>query len=226
MITDLKKIHPRYTCFVARPEDAGHDFVMGIHKLCRAYDDDPYTDTLWAILTGYDAASALRIAQHSEPLTIHKVAAGTGIAMEMIEEGGWYDEGEACKKVWKKPGQEPQQSNVPQDSTWSAAGSRRLLRKMAFSLSPSHLNEAARAFCRSTPTAPSVAVVRSSPIFPAASAHQRSFRARNTSPSSPMILSWSATPAAIMTEERYASASVSESFLFTACFKTVVSIQS
>ena len=113
----LSKCHPRYTCFVATPEEAGRNFVLTVHKLCRSYDDDPYTDTFWSILTGYDASNALRIARHSEPLVIHKVAAGTNIALEMIEEGGWYDEGEAGKKVWKDPGGRPVQTKVAQDTT-------------------------------------------------------------------------------------------------------------
>ena len=116
-LSSLKQFHPRYTCFVARPEEAGREFVLGIHKLCRAYDDDPYTDTFWAVLTGYDAANALRIAKCSEPLTVHKVASGTEIALEMVEQGGWYDELTACKKVWKEPGGQPVQSKVPQDTT-------------------------------------------------------------------------------------------------------------
>ncbi len=113
----LRALHPRYTCFVARPEEAGRDFVVNVHALCRNFDDDPYTDTLWAILTGYDAANALRIAQCREPLTVRKVASGTEIALEMIEQGGWYDELEAGKRVWKEAGGEPVQSRVPQDST-------------------------------------------------------------------------------------------------------------
>ena len=36
------------------------------------------------------AANALAIAKHAEPLTVHKVASGTELAMEMIEEGQWY----------------------------------------------------------------------------------------------------------------------------------------
>jgi zinc protease len=35
----------------------------------------------------------------------------------MIEQGGWYDELEAGKKVWKEPGGEPVQTKVPQDTT-------------------------------------------------------------------------------------------------------------
>jgi len=113
----LKKDHPRYTCFVTKPEDAGREFVIGIHKLTREFDEDPYIDTFWGILTGYNAANALRIAQHQKPLIIRKVASGTAIALEMVKEGGWYDELVAGKKVWKQPGKTPVQTKVAQDTT-------------------------------------------------------------------------------------------------------------
>ncbi|MDD2597910.1 MAG: hypothetical protein PHO37_01615 [Kiritimatiellae bacterium] len=117
LLPQLQQSHPRYTCFVGRPSEVSRDFVREIHRLTAAYDSDPYTDTLWAILTGYDAANALRIAGHNQPLTIRKVASGTEIALEMVEQGGWYDELEAGKKVWKEPGHSPVQTKVPQDTT-------------------------------------------------------------------------------------------------------------
>ena len=83
---------PRYACFVATPEEASRTFVGQVHRLTRQLDADPYSDCLWGILTGYDAAAALRIAKHREPLTIHKVAAGTEFATEMVDEGVWYCE--------------------------------------------------------------------------------------------------------------------------------------
>ena len=113
----LQQMHPRYSCFVATPEETGREFVLGIHTLTRRYDDDPYTDTLWAILTGYDAANAQRIASCKEPLTICKVVSGTEIAIEMIQQGGWYDEQEAGKRVWKDSGKDPIRTKVPQDTT-------------------------------------------------------------------------------------------------------------
>ena len=54
----LRRQHARYTCFVATPQEAGRQFVADVHQLTRRYDDDPYTDTLWGILTGYDADNA------------------------------------------------------------------------------------------------------------------------------------------------------------------------
>jgi len=64
----LRNRFPRYACFVATPREATRNFVAEVHRLTRTLDDDPYTDLLWGILTGYDAANALRIAQHAEPL--------------------------------------------------------------------------------------------------------------------------------------------------------------
>jgi hypothetical protein len=82
----LAKSLPRYTCFVARPSELGRTFVVNVHRLTRRLNDDPYTDTLWGILTGYDSASALQIASCREPLTLHK---GVGIGMNL----GPFDEG-------------------------------------------------------------------------------------------------------------------------------------
>lgn len=113
----LARRFPRHTCFVARPEEAGRKFVAQIHQLTRQLDDDPYTDTRWGILTSYDAAGALRIARHTEPLTIHRVASGTEIALEMIEEGVWYCELNKNKMVRKQAGQKAEESRGPNDTT-------------------------------------------------------------------------------------------------------------
>ncbi|MEM7314341.1 MAG: hypothetical protein AAF497_14430, partial [Planctomycetota bacterium] len=103
-LPQLAKVHPRFTCFVAKPSEATREFVAKVHKLTRKYDSDPYTDTLWGILTGYDADNALKIAQHNTPLVVKKVASGTEIATEMIEEGVWYCELKKNRRVRKYPG--------------------------------------------------------------------------------------------------------------------------
>jgi len=88
----LKKHFPKYACFLATPGEAGRKFVAEVHQLTRKLDDDPYTDLLWGILTGYDAANALGIAKHAAPLTIKRVASGTDVALDMCTEGLWYCE--------------------------------------------------------------------------------------------------------------------------------------
>lgn len=117
----LQKDRPRYVCFVAQPEEASRKFVQEVHRLTRAIDADPYADCFWGILTGYDAANALRIAKLAEPLTVHKAASGTELAMEMVEEGVWYCELNRNKQVKKEAGKEAQTLKGPDDTTAAIA---------------------------------------------------------------------------------------------------------
>ena len=86
-------------------------------QLTRSYDDDPYTDTFWGILTGFDAENALAIAQHDEPLVVRKVAGGTEVALEMCSEGKWFCELVAGKSVTKSEDGESEQTIGEADST-------------------------------------------------------------------------------------------------------------
>ena len=101
---DLAKAFPRYACFVATPEEAGRSFVVAVHRLTRALDADPYTDVFWGILTGYDAADALRIAAYEKPLLITRGAAGTSLDLDAFEQGMWFSEGERGAMFVKRPG--------------------------------------------------------------------------------------------------------------------------
>ncbi len=116
-LPELRQRHPRYTCFVARHEDVSRSFVADVHRLTRELDDDPYADTLWGILTGFDASNALAIARHAEPLTVRRVASGTEVALEMCEEGVWYDELVKNKVVRKRAGRAPAPEKGPDDTT-------------------------------------------------------------------------------------------------------------
>jgi hypothetical protein len=118
-VEPLKKIFPRYACFVARPEEVGRRFVIDVHQFTRRLDDDPYTDVLWAILTGYSADDALRIVNNDKPLSIRKAAAGTGINLDLFDEGVWYSEGEKGACFEKKPGGKVEKKKCPDDSTKS-----------------------------------------------------------------------------------------------------------
>jgi len=117
----LRQQHARYTCFVATPAEAGRQFVADVHQLTRRYDADPYTDTLWGILTGYDAANALQIANDRQPLTVHKVASGTEVALNMCSQGVWYDELVKHKKVSRQPDGELKEERGPADTTRALA---------------------------------------------------------------------------------------------------------
>ena len=113
----LKKEFPKYTCFVAPVEEAGREFVAQVHQLTRTLDDDPYADTLWAILSGYDAKNARAIAEYSEPLIIKKVGSGTEFATEMVTEGHWFDELVKNKHITKKPDGQVIELSGPDDTT-------------------------------------------------------------------------------------------------------------
>lgn len=119
VLPELRRQFPRYTCFVSKPADAGGDFVATIHRLVVRLDEDPYTDTFWAILTGYDARNALQTARCSEPLTIERVASGTEFATEMVTEGQWYDELVQNRHVRKLAGSVAEEQQGPDDTTES-----------------------------------------------------------------------------------------------------------
>jgi len=113
----LRELFPRYACFVATPKEVTREFVGEVHRLTRRFDDDPYTDTIWGILTGYDAANALRIAQCVEPLTIERVASATEVELTRCKEGVWYCELQKNRMVRKEPGKEPEPLKGPDDTT-------------------------------------------------------------------------------------------------------------
>src|SRR5579871_537554 len=117
----LRQQFPRYVCFVSQPAEATREFVAKVHKLTRHLDDDPYADCFWGILTGYDAANALRIAEAEKPLTIHKAASGTEIALDCCEQGKWFSELKKNQMFNKGNGQQPAAEHGPDDTTKAIA---------------------------------------------------------------------------------------------------------
>lgn len=116
---ELVKRMPWYTCFALRPEEADRSLVTRVHRLTRKLDDDPYTDTIWGILTGYSAADAARIVATSDPLVLRKAAAGTPISLDKFDEGIWYDEGKKNHGVQKTPDGKVADIQTPDDTTES-----------------------------------------------------------------------------------------------------------
>ena len=102
VVPALKDLYPRYAAFVARPTEAGRAFVVAVHRLTRELDDDPYTDLRWAIVTGYEAADALRIARRSEPLVIKTAASSMGPGSFEHLEGGFASAETNPTNFWSK----------------------------------------------------------------------------------------------------------------------------
>ena len=73
-----------YACFVAQPKEAGREFVVHVSRMTRRLDDDPYTDVVWGILTGYKADDALRIASLKEPLVVRRDRGGDEHRLEPL----------------------------------------------------------------------------------------------------------------------------------------------
>jgi len=116
-LAELQKLHPQFVCFVAEHAEVTRAFVTQVHQMTRGIDEDPYADVRWGILTGYDAANALAIAQTSEPLVIGKVASGTEVALEKCQEGIWYCELKKNRMVKKEKGGKAIESKGPDDTT-------------------------------------------------------------------------------------------------------------
>lgn len=102
VLDSLKDVFAKYTCFVCTSEEATRDFVGQVHRLTRRLDDDPYGDTIWGIVTGYDAADAVRIAKHSEPLVVRRALCPTvGAQLGSYDEGRMFNE-LAANQMWEK----------------------------------------------------------------------------------------------------------------------------
>ncbi|MBN1511905.1 MAG: transglutaminase domain-containing protein [Phycisphaerae bacterium] len=109
---------PRYACFVARPEEAGRNFVVAIHRMTRRLDDDPYTDVIWGILTGYEPADALRIAGRREPLIVRTALGGAGaLNLDAFDAGVRFHEDVAGERFVKEPGKPTTREAFSDDST-------------------------------------------------------------------------------------------------------------
>ncbi len=78
-LPELARLHPRYTAFVVRPQAAGRLLVARIHRLTRHLNRDPYTDTLWGIVSAATPAGALRMAEATEPQVVRRAIGLTGI---------------------------------------------------------------------------------------------------------------------------------------------------
>ncbi len=75
----LAALHPRYTAFVARPEVLGRIFVARAHRLTRHLNSDPYTDTIWGIVSAATPEGAMRMAMATEPQVVRRAVGLTGI---------------------------------------------------------------------------------------------------------------------------------------------------
>lgn len=115
LLPQLKSLKPKYVCFVSKPETAGRDLVVNAAQMLRKVDDDPYGDAFWGIVTGYDAADALRVVKAPTARVIQRAATSMGApsALDGWQAGFASDEGNK-DNFWRKlPGQKTEK--IPTD---------------------------------------------------------------------------------------------------------------
>ena len=111
----LREIKPRYVAIVEKPENLGRDYVIDMHLASREIDDDIYADFVWGMITGYDAAAAMRMVDNStEPLLIKDaVATITELnSAKWFDNYGWVDDHH--KGLWGE--KQGRNSEVKRDS--------------------------------------------------------------------------------------------------------------
>ncbi len=89
--TALAETLPTFTAFVVKPEEAGVHLTIALHHLCRTLDDDPYGDTFWGVITGYDASSAQLLAE-AEPIAIARGLDCSGCDLTAFRQAWRYTE--------------------------------------------------------------------------------------------------------------------------------------
>jgi len=117
VLAGLRAIFPRYACFICTPEQATREFVRDVHRLTRRLDDDPYTDVIWGILTGYDAGNALQVARCNEPLVAGRLLTATvGAPLDSYDAGVMFNELEP-NTYWRKSATGIEKMSCPTDTT-------------------------------------------------------------------------------------------------------------
>ena len=117
-LPELRRLRPSFCCFLAIYSECSEQFVRSIHSLTREIDpSNPYTDTLWGILTGQEEEDVI-CTIHQDPLRVRRVLGGTSLNLGKFESGVWYSEGEQGVAFRKKLGSETvSKESCPPDAT-------------------------------------------------------------------------------------------------------------
>ena len=117
LLPGLKESKPKHVCFVTKPETAGRDLVVKAAQLLRQIDDDPYGDAFWGVITGYDAADALRLAKTPKAREVRRTATSMGSdgTLDGWQAGFASDEANKNNFWQKKPGGEKEKTSTGGD---------------------------------------------------------------------------------------------------------------
>jgi zinc protease len=114
----LSRLMPRYTCFVARPEEVSTEFVVAANQMTRALDADPYGDTIWGVLTGYVPEDAIRQIE-APPLLIERglLKTATDWLEDYLSAGIYHNEAKYGEMWVKDRGKVEKSNDGPVDDT-------------------------------------------------------------------------------------------------------------
>lgn len=88
---ELAKTQPSFTAFAIKPTQAGVSMTIALSNLCRALDNDPYVDTFWGVITGYDAESAKALSE-AGPISIERALDCAGCDLTAFDKAWRYTE--------------------------------------------------------------------------------------------------------------------------------------
>lgn len=76
---ELKKLFPRYLAVIVKPEEAARTLVNDLFRMTRQFNDDPYGDCIWGLITGRTAIEAAKVVEADDsPLVIKRALGTTG----------------------------------------------------------------------------------------------------------------------------------------------------
>lgn len=88
---ELAKTQPSFTAFAIKPTQAGVSMTITLSNLCRALDNDPYVDTFWGVITGYDAEAAQALSE-AGPISIERALDCAGCDLTAFDKAWRYTE--------------------------------------------------------------------------------------------------------------------------------------
>ncbi len=89
---ELQQVAPRYVAFVAQPGECTRAYVSGVHRITSGWHGKPVGGCMWGIVTGHDAADALRVAKERTPLKARRMLSGCWINPASFAEGVSFSE--------------------------------------------------------------------------------------------------------------------------------------
>ncbi len=92
-LSALQTLHPKYTAFVFPPQQLDKPAVKRFFELTRKYDSDPYGDTIWGIITGRDAAGAMKLVTVDKPLTCRSSLNTSFVNPDLFDHCAWLSDG-------------------------------------------------------------------------------------------------------------------------------------